>query len=262
MSAENFEPVKVVDDPKDVDQFQLSSEKDDLGELGRENHRLSSYVRDQQETIERHLNAFKKQADSEYSNWIMPDNDEATDQALQDYADEMNQILELAFSREKKEEYIADLERQKDAAFESGDKDRGVDLVIEIDKLEKLQTVDDIADRYSHLLKGDGDSIGQHFDEVEAAFGPELEKWINLFVNRGVEDIIDAADERAGMTEKLEGYYGKLEEFLGKGDLLERVKDHLNEAKNEEELKVQWRKLLNSYGTLDRSQIRAMFTSD
>jgi len=99
---ENFEPIKV-DIPTDnktnlpdkgkMGKFNIDMSLKSLGNLGDEDSRLASNLDKQKDKIQTHLDAFKKSAMKEYSNYILPNNVEAMNQAMQDFAQELNQII-------------------------------------------------------------------------------------------------------------------------------------------------------------------------
>ncbi|MBU1017979.1 hypothetical protein KKA33_03020, partial [Patescibacteria group bacterium] len=158
---EAFEPVKVEDTGEKIHEFQVNMEN--IGELGEENNRLNLYMKDQEELVKKHLSAFKEKALDKYTGMLTWDNEEAVNQALRDYADEMNTILK-----------------------------KSVTQLNEI--AEKYKDIIDSAET--------SEAINKHYELVKGEFGQKLDAMIKAHANRNIEGIIDAAEERAEEAEK------------------------------------------------------------
>lgn len=143
---------------QEVKEFKVEFNEQTLGDLGKENHRLSAYLDAQKDLIERHLGEMKKGALKEYTGILKIDNEKAVNQAMQDYADEMNTLLEGS---------LADL---TEVAQKYGDL---------------------LGDKMT------SESIAEHYKKVAEEFGPKLEAHILSSLNSKVSSIIKGAEERA-----------------------------------------------------------------
>ena len=153
---EAFKPVKVEDTGEKIQEFKVDMES--LGELGKENSRLDDYMRDQEELVKKHLSAFKEKALDEYTGMLTWDNEEAVNQALHDYANEMNTILKKSVTQ------------LNEIAEKHGD------------ILDSAETTKE---------------INRHYEIVKAEFGQKLDAMIKAHANRRIENIIEDAEKRA-----------------------------------------------------------------
>jgi len=178
--AEKFEPIKVESVPKeDIKDFKVDFEEKSLGELGKENTYLSSYLNDQKAGVEKHLATFKKKALDKYTGVFVVDNEKAVNQAMADFAKEMNKILEESTA----------------------------DLQVISDKYEKAKAPGASSAEFH-----------EHFKNVAKEFGPVLERKILLQVNGRISQIIDAAEGRAGSNNIFGTNADKANEVLRQGD--------------------------------------------
>ena len=155
---EKFEPIKLVEGKKDIKEFQVDFSEQSLGELGKENSRLKNYLDGQTALVQKHLDAFKNSALKEYTGLLKWDNEKAVNQAMRDYSDEMNQLLE------------ASTQDLTEIASKYGDL---------------------LGDRMT------SETIDEHYKKVAAEFGPRLEARILSALNSRVGDIVKAAKARA-----------------------------------------------------------------
>lgn len=153
---EAFEPVKVEDTGEKIQEFQVNMEN--LGELGEENAKLNLYMKDQEELVKNHLNTFKEKAVDEYTGVLTWNNEKAVNQALRDYAKEMNTILKKSVTQ--------------------------LNEIVEKhgDILDSAETTKEVNDHYKLVKEG---------------FGQKLDAMIKAHANRQIENIIEAAEDRA-----------------------------------------------------------------
>ncbi len=166
---EKFEPVKT-EDTGDIDKFEFEP-KGQPG-LGEENYRLEHYLESQKDMIKDHLKAFKAVPMGRYTDPSIfhNDNEDAVNQAMKDYAREINEAIEAS---------LPDLEqaiRNNETLY------------------KKTMSINDVQKRISE--------IEAYYQVVADEWGPKLDKKIINIANTEIDDIVKNAEARAKEVEE------------------------------------------------------------
>ncbi len=201
-----FAPVQT-EDTGDIDKFEIET-KGQPG-LGEENYRLEHYLKSQEELIKKHLKTTKEAALDEYTsaNPFSNDNEAAVNQAMQDYADKMNEAIEAS---------LPDLQA----------------IIKENENLyNHIMKIEDVQKRISEM--------DSYYKLVANEWGPKLEEKIINIANVHISSIVDNAEKRADEAEEAaekeaeepeEDPYNRIQKTFGSGLYGKAVQKRKNRA--------------------------------